>query len=131
MDCITASIEVTRDASFPYWDSVLYLFVLIYVSSYFLLQTIQESMKSRQPKLDAINENMARYRRESKLDGNQVPKSLEVKVKELNDNWSRIASLTANMFARLRSPRSIVEEKPLHCVPVHSGIPMIIEGKFK
>lgn len=92
-------------------------------------KTIQESMKSRQPKLDAINENMARYRRESKLDGNQVPKSLEVKVKELNDNWSRIASLTANMFARLRSPRSIVEEKPLHCVPVHSGIPMIIEER--
>ena len=67
-------------------------------------------MKSRQPKLDSINESMARYRRESKLDGNQVPKSLEVRVKSLNEDWSRIASLTANLFARGRSARRQVEE---------------------
>ena len=54
---------------------------------------------------------MARYRRESKLDGNQVPKSLEVKVKSLNDDWRRIASLTADLFdKRVRSPRKVVED---------------------
>lgn len=74
-------------------------------------KAVQESLKSRQPKLDTINENMARYRRESKLDGNQVPKSLEVKVKSLNDDWSRIASLTADLFdKRVRSPRKVVED---------------------
>ena len=90
-------------------------------------------MKSRQPKLDAVNENMARYRRESKLDGNQVPKSLEVKVKELNYNWSRIASLTANMFARLRSPPRVLEETVVKAdqPSVHTGIPLITEGKLK
>ena len=68
-------------------------------------------MKSRQPKLDSINESMARYRRESKLDGNQVPKSLEVRVKSLNEDWRCIASLTAALFgARVRSVGRQVEE---------------------
>lgn len=72
---------------------------------------MQESLKSRQPKLDSINESMARYRRESKLDGNQVPKSLEGKVKSLNDDWSHIASLTAELFRmRVRPARRPVGE---------------------
>ena len=72
---------------------------------------------------------MARYRRESKLDGNQVPKPLEVKVKGLNDDWSQIASLTADMFAaRVRSPRKVVEEPVVEVKQraVHAGIPMIV-----
>ena len=73
---------------------------------------------------------MARYRRESKLDGNQVPKPLEAKVKSLNDDWSQIASLTADMFAaRVRSPRKPVEvpvvEVKQHTV--HAEVPIIVE----
>ena len=71
---------------------------------------MQESLKSRQPNLDTINENMARFRRNSKLDGNQVPKPLEDKVKALNDDWSQIASLTANLFAARVKPRKVVED---------------------
>ena len=73
---------------------------------------------------------MARYRRESKLDGNLVPKPLEVKVKGLNDDWSHIASLTADMFAaRVRSPRKIVEEPIFEAKQrsVHAEVPIIIE----
>lgn len=73
---------------------------------------------------------MARHRRESKLDGNQVPKLLEVKVKGLNDDWSHIASLTADMFAaRVRSPRKIVEEPVVEVKQrsVNAEVPLIIE----
>lgn len=72
---------------------------------------------------------MARYRRESKLDGNQVPKPLEVKVKALNDDWSRIASLTANLFAARVKPRRVTEEivTEVKQQSVHVGIPLIIE----
>ena len=85
-----------------------------------------------------MNESMARYRRESKLDGNQVPKPLEVKVKALNDDWSRIASLTANLFAARVKPRKVVEETVVESKQrsVHAGVPLIMEdwregnGKF-
>ena len=73
---------------------------------------------------------MARYRRESKLDGNQVPKPLEVKVKGLNDDWRQIASLTADMFAaRVRSPRKPVEEHVVEVKQrsVHAEVPIIVE----
>lgn len=93
-------------------------------------KTVQESLKSRQPKLDSINESMARYRRESKLDGNQVPKPLEAKVKGLNDDWSHIASLTADMFAaRVRSPRKLVEETVVEVNQhtLHAEVPIIVE----
>ena len=72
---------------------------------------------------------MARYRRESKLDGNQVPKPLEVKVKALNDDWSRIASLTANLFAARVKPRRVTEEivTEVKQQSDHVGIPLIIE----
>ena len=72
---------------------------------------------------------MARYRRESKLDGNQVPKPLEIKAKALNDDWSRIASLTAKLFAAGVTPRKPVEEivveEKQRSVP--AGIPLIME----
>lgn len=77
---------------------------------------------------------MARYRRESKLDGNQVPKPLEVKVKGLNDDWSHIASLTADMFAaRVRSPRKVVEEPVLEAKQrsVHAEVPLIMKDDWK
>lgn len=96
----------------------------------FWLQIVQESLKSRQPKLDSINESMARYRRESKLDGNQVPKTLEVKAKALNEDWIRIASLTAKLFAARVTPRKVVEESVQVEVKqrsVHAGIPLILE----
>lgn len=75
---------------------------------------------------------MARYRRESKLDGNQVPKPLEAKVKGLNDDWSHIASLTADMFAaRVRSPRKLVEETVVevnqHTLHAELTLPIIVE----
>ena len=72
---------------------------------------------------------MARYRRESKLDGNQVPKPLEVKAKTLNDDWSRIASLTAKLFAARVTPRKVVEETVvmLKQPSVHAGVPLIME----
>lgn len=73
---------------------------------------------------------MARYRRESKLDGNQVPKPLEAKVKGLNDDWSHIASLTADMFAaRVRSPRKLVEETfvEVNQHTLHAEVPIIVE----
>ena len=72
---------------------------------------------------------MARYRRESKLDGNQVPKPLEVKAKALNDDWSRIASHTAKLFAARVTPRKVVEETVVEAEQrsVHAGIPLIIE----
>lgn len=95
----------------------------------FWSQTVQESLKSRQPKLDVINESMARYRRESKLDGNQVPKPLEIKAKALNDDWSRIASLTAKLFAIRVTPRKPVEDTTVPVIerPVHAGVPLIME----
>ena len=93
-------------------------------------QSVQESLKSRQPKLDGINESMARYRRESKLDGNQVPKPLEIKAKALNDDWIRIASLTAKLFAARVTPRKqVIEETVVEGIQrsVHAGVPLIME----
>ena len=69
---------------------------------------------------------MARYRRESKLDGNQVPKPLEIKAKALNNDWSRIASLTAKLFAAGVTPRKAAEETVVER-PVHAGVPLIME----
>ena len=95
----------------------------------FWSQNVQESLKSRQPKLDVINESMARYRRESKLDGNQVPKPLEIKAKALNDDWIRIASLTAKLFAARVTPRKPVEDTVVEVKQrtVHAGVPLIME----
>jgi len=72
---------------------------------------------------------MARYRRESKLDGNQVPKPLEVKAKALNDDWSRIASLTAKLFAARVTPRKTVDETVVEVKQrsVLAGVPLIME----
>ena len=72
---------------------------------------------------------MARYRRESKLDGNQVPKPLEIKAKALNDDWIRIASLTAKLFAARVTPRKVVEEIAVGSIErsVHAGVPLIME----
>ena len=89
-------------------------------------QNVKESLKSRQPKLDVINESMARYRRESKLDGNQVPKPLEIKAKALNDDWIQIASLTAKRFAAGVTPRKPVEDTVVERT-VHAGVPLIME----
>ena len=74
------------------------------------MQTVQDSLKSRQPALDSINGNMTRYRRESKADGGQVPKELEDKVKLLNEDWSKIASLAASLFAAKIKPRKAEED---------------------
>ena len=72
---------------------------------------------------------MARYRRESKLDGNQVPKPLEIKAKTLNDDWIRIASLTAKLFAAGVTPRKPVEDTVVDVKQrtVHAGVPLIME----
>ena len=72
---------------------------------------------------------MARYRRESKLDGNQVPKPLEIKAKALNDDWIRIASLTAKLFAARVTPRKPVEDTVVKEEQrmVHAGVPLIME----
>ena len=74
------------------------------------MQTVQDSLKSRQPALDSINGNMTRYRRESKADEGQVPKELEDKVKLLNEDWSKIASLAASLFAAKIKPRKAEED---------------------
>lgn len=56
---------------------------------------------------------MTSFRRDSKNDGSHVPKELEDKVKLLNEDWSKIASLAANLFAAKIKPRKEVEEEVL------------------
>lgn len=74
------------------------------------LQTVQESLRARQQTRDNINETMTVLRRDSKLDSSSVPKTVENKVKTLNEDWARIASQASDLFASRIAREEIVVE---------------------
>lgn len=53
---------------------------------------------------------MTVLRRDSKLDSSSVPKTVENKVKTLNEDWARIASDASDLFAsRIREDVVVME----------------------
>ncbi|XP_048577310.1 dystrophin isoform X2 [Nematostella vectensis] len=69
------------------------------------VKSVQESLKDRQRTRDNLNDAMSAFRRESKLESTQIPRSLEDKFKQLTEDWARISLLLTRLFtAKTRTP---------------------------